>query len=365
MFISRCQNLKTEHNDQPWAGKINDGSFIYSAAAGGETKTDSPPGDLPGYGSMTYAGVKSMIYCGVSKDDPRMKKAIEWLRRHYTVEENAGMPPALKHARIVLLLSHDGEVPRRSWRRQVYRHQRRPARLAGRNHCRAGEAPTARRQLGQPDGSMDGRRPEPGHRVRADGAVVLQTKMNWFSRDAESAERSAIGYRAPLRRLRVAAKRKNTMPRHGFVRVAAAVPTLRVGDPVFNADRTLGLLERAAADGVEVVVFPEMGLTGYTCGDLFHQTTLLRTASQELDRLAKQSAAKFHGLAVVGLPVVVDDQVFNCAAVLHRGRVLGLAPKSYLPNYKEFYDARYFTAAATARSNCAAFSQRRGSAVRR
>ena len=143
------------------------------------------------------------------------------------------------------------------------------------------------------------------------------------------------------------------MPRHGFVRVAAAVPTLRVGDPAYNADRMLGLLERAAADGVEVVVFPEMGLTGFTCGDLFHQTALLRAASQELSRLAELAAAKFHGLAVVGLPVVVDDQVFNCAAVLHRGKVLGLVPKSYLPNYKEFYDARYFAAAATARSNCA------------
>src|SRR5260370_10893869 len=62
VFISRCQNLKSEHNDQPWAGKINDGSFIYSAAGGGETKTDAPAGELPGYGSMTYAGVKSMIY---------------------------------------------------------------------------------------------------------------------------------------------------------------------------------------------------------------------------------------------------------------------------------------------------------------
>ncbi len=93
IFVSRCQNLKSEHNDQPWAGKINDGSFIYSAAAGGETKTDAPPGVLTGYGSMTYAGIKSMIYCGVSKDDPRMKKAVEWLRSHYTVDENPGMPP--------------------------------------------------------------------------------------------------------------------------------------------------------------------------------------------------------------------------------------------------------------------------------
>src|SRR5437016_2844810 len=130
------------------------------------------------------------------------------------------------------------------------------------------------------------------------------------------------------------------MPRHGLVRVAAAVPMLRVGDPAFNVDRTLGLLERAAKDGVEVVVFPEMGLTGYTCGDLFHQTALLRAALAELDRLAGRSARVFRGLAVVGLPIVVDDQVFNSAAVLHRGRVMGVVPKSYLPNYKEFYDAR-------------------------
>jgi squalene-hopene/tetraprenyl-beta-curcumene cyclase len=95
VFVSRCQNYKSEANDQPWAGKINDGSFIYTAAGGGETKTDTP--DLRGYGSMTYAGVKSMIYCGVSKDDPRMVKAVDWLRRHYTVESNPGMPEPLKH----------------------------------------------------------------------------------------------------------------------------------------------------------------------------------------------------------------------------------------------------------------------------
>src|SRR5438105_6869332 len=145
------------------------------------------------------------------------------------------------------------------------------------------------------------------------------------------------------------------MPRHGFVRVAAAVPTLRVGDPAFNADRTLGLLELAGKDGVEVVVFPEMGLTGYTCGDLFHQTTLLRAALQALDRLAGRAARVYRGLAVVGLPVVVDDQVFNCAAVVSRGRVLGVVPKSYLPNYKEFYDARYYAAAATAHSDTVTF----------
>jgi squalene-hopene/tetraprenyl-beta-curcumene cyclase len=95
IFVNRCQNLKGEGNDQPWAGKINDGSFIYSAAAGGQTKSDkTADGGLLGYGSMTYAGIKSMIYCGVSKDDPRVKKAYEWITHHYTVDENPGMPKA-------------------------------------------------------------------------------------------------------------------------------------------------------------------------------------------------------------------------------------------------------------------------------
>lgn len=98
-FVSRCQNLKGENNDQPWAGKINDGSFIYSAAGGGQTKVEggSPETGLAGYGSMTYAGVKSMIHCGVTKNDPRMVKALEWLKKHYTLETNPGMPKGQEH----------------------------------------------------------------------------------------------------------------------------------------------------------------------------------------------------------------------------------------------------------------------------
>lgn len=94
IFVSRCQNLKGEHNDRPWAGEVNDGSFIYTAADGGESKSESPTLKRPGYGSMTYAGIKSMIYCGVAKDDPRMVKAIEWISQNYTVEGNPGMPAA-------------------------------------------------------------------------------------------------------------------------------------------------------------------------------------------------------------------------------------------------------------------------------
>lgn len=95
LFVSRCQNLKGEHNDRKWAEKINDGSFIYSAAGGGQTKTQDKPNDdggLPGYGSMTYAGIKSLIYCGVDKKDPRIQKAFEWIQKNYTLDANPGMP---------------------------------------------------------------------------------------------------------------------------------------------------------------------------------------------------------------------------------------------------------------------------------
>jgi squalene-hopene/tetraprenyl-beta-curcumene cyclase len=95
IFVSRCQNLKGEFNDQPWAGKINDGSFIYSPAGEGETKADVlPDGGLAGYGSMTYAGIKSLIYAGVDKKDKRVQTALEWIRKNYTVDENPGMPKA-------------------------------------------------------------------------------------------------------------------------------------------------------------------------------------------------------------------------------------------------------------------------------
>ena len=98
VFISRCQNLKGEKNHQKWAGKVNDGSFIYSAAGGGSTKVVDQPQrqdgvpTLPGYGSMTYAGIKSLIYCGVSPNDERVKKAVQWIQKNYTVDRNPGMP---------------------------------------------------------------------------------------------------------------------------------------------------------------------------------------------------------------------------------------------------------------------------------
>jgi NAD+ synthase (glutamine-hydrolysing) len=140
------------------------------------------------------------------------------------------------------------------------------------------------------------------------------------------------------------------MIQHGFVRLAAAVPALRLADCSSNTDRLLALMARAEGEGVAVLVFPELSLTGYTCADLFQQQILLRSAVAALGKLAWHSAGIFSGLAVVGLPLAVDDHLFNCAAVLHRGRVLGVVPKSFIPNYKEFYEARWFSSAAGSRS---------------
>jgi NAD+ synthase (glutamine-hydrolysing) len=141
------------------------------------------------------------------------------------------------------------------------------------------------------------------------------------------------------------------MSYHGFLRVAAASPVLRVADCEFNAGRILDLLGQAQQQHVSVVCFPELSITGYTCADLFQQTTLQRDAVAALSGLVRAAAGVFSGVAIVGLPLVVDDQLFNCATVFHGGRVLGVVPKSFIPNYKEFYESRWFAPAATARSH--------------
>jgi NAD+ synthase (glutamine-hydrolysing) len=139
------------------------------------------------------------------------------------------------------------------------------------------------------------------------------------------------------------------MLHHGFLRVAAAVPALRVGDCTFNAEHILGLIERAQREHVALVVFPELSLTGYTNADLFQQVTLQQAARTALARVVDGSK-RFAGVVIVGLPLALDDQLFNCAAVLKSGKVLGIVPKSFIPNYKEFYEGRWFTPAVTARS---------------
>lgn len=140
------------------------------------------------------------------------------------------------------------------------------------------------------------------------------------------------------------------MTEHGFFRVATAVPQLRVADCHYNVERMLAMMEQAQREGVSLLVFPELAITGYTCGDLFQQTTLQKGALAGLGHLVRAGGPIFTGLSVVGVPLAVDDQLFNCAAIIHRGRVLGVVPKSFIPNYKEFYELRWFAPAATARS---------------
>lgn len=138
------------------------------------------------------------------------------------------------------------------------------------------------------------------------------------------------------------------MNSHGFVRVAAAVPRVSVGDCLHNARQIIALMARAQQENVAVLVFPELSLTGYTCGDLFHQSTLLAGALDALEAVRRASETMFDGLIFVGLPLAIDSQLYNCAAVLQKGKLLAVVPKSYLPNYKEFYEARWFAPAANA-----------------
>ena len=130
--------------------------------------------------------------------------------------------------------------------------------------------------------------------------------------------------------------------RHGFARVAVATPRVRIGDPRHNADATLELMQQAARDKALLAVFPELGLSAYTCDDLFHQRTLIDAAESALAQLLARTR-NLPLAALVGLPVAVDGRLYNCAALLCRGRLVGVVPKTYLPNYREFYEARQFT----------------------
>lgn len=135
---------------------------------------------------------------------------------------------------------------------------------------------------------------------------------------------------------------------HGFVRVAVGIPEVRVADPAFNARQTIALLERAADRRAMLVAFPELGLSAYSCEDLFHQQALLEGCLGALADILEASKG-IPVIAVVGLPLQVESLLFNCGAVLYRGRVLGVIPKTYLPNYREYYELRQFVPADAAR----------------
>ncbi|HKQ28279.1 MAG TPA: NAD(+) synthase [Burkholderiales bacterium] len=130
--------------------------------------------------------------------------------------------------------------------------------------------------------------------------------------------------------------------RHGFARVAVATPIVRIGDPQHNLEASVELIEQAAAEKTLLTVFPELGLTAYSCDDLFHQQALIDAAEAALAQLIARTR-NLPVAALVGLPVAVNGLLYNCAALVCRGRLVGVVPKTYLPNYREFYEARYFT----------------------
>src|SRR5215469_1015881 len=128
---------------------------------------------------------------------------------------------------------------------------------------------------------------------------------------------------------------------HRFIRAAVCVPTLRVADPVFNVERTLELAKRASKEHVAIALFPELGISAYSNEDLFHQEALLQASKAAVATLVEKSE-KLSPVLVVGAPLQFDARLFNCGLVIYRGRVLGVVPKSYLPNYREFYEKRQF-----------------------
>ena len=128
----------------------------------------------------------------------------------------------------------------------------------------------------------------------------------------------------------------------GFIRVAAASPKIKVGDVDYNIEQTVSFVRKAAARDTAVIVFPELGLTGYTCGDLFGQKALLDKAKLGLFDLAEQTG-DLNTVIIVGLPYEIGGKLYNVAAVIHQGDIIGIVPKQNVPNYSEFYEMRHFT----------------------
>ncbi|MET0337035.1 MAG: nitrilase-related carbon-nitrogen hydrolase, partial [Caulobacter sp.] len=129
--------------------------------------------------------------------------------------------------------------------------------------------------------------------------------------------------------------------RHGFVRTATCVPKVRLADPAVNARSILELVKKGQEQGVALMAFPELGLTGYSIDDLHHQDVLLDAVEEALAELAKASNT-LSPIFVVGAPLRDGPRLFNCAIAIGGGRVLGATPKSFLPNYREFYEKRWF-----------------------
>lgn len=128
----------------------------------------------------------------------------------------------------------------------------------------------------------------------------------------------------------------------GFIKVAAATPKIKVADPAYNTEEILKIIDETEKKGASILVFSELTISGYTCGDLFLQQPLLTECKNQLLRITKATKDK-DMLVVVGCPLVVNNKLYNCAVVIAHGHILGIVPKTHLPNYSEFYEVRHFT----------------------
>ena len=137
---------------------------------------------------------------------------------------------------------------------------------------------------------------------------------------------------------------------HGFIRTAVCVPELKVADTFFNTSKTIELARKAASQKSIFSLFPELGLSAYSNEDLFHQDALLQSVHEAISTI-KKASEKINTIIVVGAPLQVDCRLFNCAIVIYKGKIIGVAVKSYLPNYREFYEGRQFTPASAAFSS--------------
>lgn len=141
------------------------------------------------------------------------------------------------------------------------------------------------------------------------------------------------------------------MGNYGFVKVAAASPMVKVADCKYNSEQIYKMIEQAAAQHVSIVVFPELSITGYTCGDLFNQRLLIDKAKESLVDLCEKTES-LSIVSIVGFPLQIETKLYNVAAVISRGRIHGIVPKVYLPNYSEFYEKRWFSSAAELNTDC-------------
>ena len=129
--------------------------------------------------------------------------------------------------------------------------------------------------------------------------------------------------------------------RDGFVKVAAVTPDIRVADVAYNTQNICKMIDETVAKGAKVIVFPELCVTGYTCSDLFTQDILLKKSKEALFKIAEYTKEK-DAIIFIGVPLAIDGELYNVAAALNHGEILGLTTKTFLPNYGEFYEMRQF-----------------------